>query len=371
MSERDKTLRVEALTYSDSYDSLVDRHFRGRSIHRAEDAGPYNVTKMLAKFGARLARSRQEYLAAPSGISTQLEWASLCFQLEERVFLTVMSKGNAYSRGHRGDEDYKVTVAADSPAKAAAVLADLRREFLANGEDSGPAFFIMTGGRRTQRAPLEAKHLLDQQRLALHYGEEFTGWAAEFLQNLGDPGISILRGETGTGKTSFLRHAMCALARTHRFYFVPVDNFGLLSSGSLTEFWKTEHREHPSASKVLVLEDAENLLAERGGRKGSPVAALLNLTDGLMTQLVQLHLICTLNCKIEAVDPALLRPGRLRFFKSFERIPRQRALLLAEHYQLALPDRADFTLAEIFASPNFAKNTAGATEDKKPVGFAH
>jgi hypothetical protein len=67
----------------------------------------------------------------------------------------------------------------------------------------------------------------------------------------------------------------------------------------------------------------------------------------------------------------LLRPGRLRFFKSFERIPRQRALLLAEHYQLALPDRADFTLAEIFASPNFAKNTAGATEDKKPVGFAH
>jgi hypothetical protein len=163
---------------------------------------------------------------------------------------------------------------------------------------------------------------------------------------------------------------MCALAKTHRFYFVPVDNFGLLSSGSLTEFWRSEQRDFPSASKVLVLEDSETLLSERNPERASPVAALLNLTDGLMTQLVRLHLVCTLNCKIEDVDPALLRPGRLRFFKNFERIPRDRAARLAEHYGLKLSDHADFTLAEVFASPNFRKNTSGAHKEKGPVGFS-
>jgi SpoVK/Ycf46/Vps4 family AAA+-type ATPase len=225
-------------------------------------------------------------------------------------------------------------------------------------------------GRRPQRAPLEEKHALNPVQLALHYGEEFPDWASDFLQNLSEPGISILRGDAGTGKTSFIRHAMCALAKTHRFYFVPVDNFSLLSSGSLTEFWKSEQRGFPSASKVLVLEDSETLLSERGHEKNSPVAALLNLTDGLMTQFVRLHLICTLNCKMEDVDPALLRPGRLRFFKNFEHIPRDRAIRIAKHYDLKLSEKADFTLAEIFASPKFHKNTSGAYKEKGPIGFS-
>ena len=163
---------------------------------------------------------------------------------------------------------------------------------------------------------------------------------------------------------------MCSLTKTHRFYFVPVDNFNLLSSGSLTEFWKAEQREFPSASKVLVLEDAETLLAGRANQKGSPVSALLNLTDGLMTQFIKLHLVCTINSMLDDVDPALLRPGRLRFFKNFERIPRKRAEQMAKEYNLTLSDKADFTIAEIFASPKFSQNTAGAVKEKGHVGFA-
>lgn len=370
MQRRERTFQVEALTYSDSFDGVVDRHFRGRPIHRAEDTGAYDVPKLVKKFASKLTRSRQEYLPAPSGFSTQLEWASLCFQLEDDVFLTLMAKGNSALRGRTGDDEYKATVTASTPEKAASTLSDLRREFLDGHDTQGPAFFIMTGGRRAQRAPLENTHLLDSRRLALHYGEDFPGWTSEFLQNLNEPGISILRGETGTGKTSFIRHAMCSLAKTHRFYFVPVDNFSLLSSGTLTEFWKAEQRDFPSASKVLVLEDAETLVSERDHPKKSPVAALLNLTDGLMTQFIKLHLICTLNCKIDDVDQALLRPGRLRFFKSFERIPRERAFQLAEEHHLHLTDQTDFSLAEIFASQNFTKNTSGAFKEKAQVGFS-
>jgi hypothetical protein len=284
-----------------------------------------------------------------------------------------MAKGNSDYRARYGENEYSVTVAATDAQRAASVLSELRKEFFPQAETDaqGPAFFIMTGhSGGSQRASLEKKHLLDPAQLALHYGEGFPEWTDEFLRNLSEPGISILRGEAGTGKTSFLRHAMCALSETHRFYFVPVDNFGMLSSGSLTEFWKSEQRHYSSASKVLVLEDAETLLSERRPDKSSPVAALLNLTDGLMTQYIRLHLICTLNCKVEDVDQALLRPGRLRCFRSFERTPRERALRLAERYGLTLSDRADYTLAEIFASPNFSRNTAGVGKEKGPVGFS-
>jgi hypothetical protein len=369
MRERDKVLQVETLTYTGTFDSIVERRFRGLPIHRAEDTGRYDIAKMVEKYGQKLFRSRQEYLPAPSGFSTHPAWAYLCFEFDENVFVTILAKGNAAVRSRDGEDEYTVTVAATNPQSAALTLSHLRKEFLGVSDAQGPAFFIMTG-RRTQRAPLEDKHFLDPTRLALHYGEEFAEWAAEFLQNVSEPGISIFRGEAGTGKTSFIRHAMCALAKTHRFYFVPVDNFGLLSSGALTEFWKSELRDFPSASKVLVLEDSETLLSERGHEKASPVAALLNLTDGLMTQFIRLHLVCTLNCKTEDMDPALLRPGRLRFFKNFERIPRDRAIRLAEHYGLTLPNRADFTLAEIFASPSFGKNTSGAYKEKGPIGFS-
>lgn len=148
MPKRDKTLQVEALTYSDSFDSLVDRHFRARSLHRAEDAGPYDVSRIVEKFGNKLIRSRQEYLPAPSGFSTHLEWASACFQLENDVFVTMMAKGNSLVRSRTGEDEYKIAVTADSPKKAASVLSKLRREFLSHADKQGAAFFIMTGGRR-------------------------------------------------------------------------------------------------------------------------------------------------------------------------------------------------------------------------------
>jgi hypothetical protein len=370
MSKQDKVIQVEALTYSDSYDSLVDRQFRNKASHRAEDTGPYDIERMVKVFGSRLIRSRQEYATSPSGFTTRLQWASLCFSLGDDTFVTMLAKGNAGMRALTSEDEFKATVTSDSPEKAAQTLARIRNEFLPKPADQGPAFFIMTGGRRAQRAELEAEHLLDDRRLSLHYGDDIAEWVLEFMSGLSEPGISILRGETGTGKTSFIRHVMCKLAATHRFYFVPVDNFNLLSSGSLTEFWKAEQRDHPMAAKVLVLEDAEALLLDREGNARNPVSNLLNLTDGLMTQFIKLHLITTLNCKRDDLDKALLRPGRLRFFRDFPRIPHERALQLAEALGLKLPRGADFTLAEIFASEKFTSNTQGKVKEQGPVGFS-
>ena len=367
MSKSSEILKVEALNYTDTFDYQVSRHYRDRPVHRAEDTGCYDIPKMVEVYADKLVRSRQEYVTSISGLTAQLQWASLCFRLDEDVFVIAMTKTSSLSRS-REDEEFKITVTADTPQRAAATIEKLRKEFIPKIAHHGPGFFIMTG-RRPQRAPLDATHQLTPEQLALHYGDDFPQWAAEFTPGLSETGISILCGEAGTGKTSFLRHVMSALSDTHRFYFVPVDNFGLLTSGSLTDFWKEEQREHPQATKILVLEDAETLLRERD-ESDSPVSTILNLTDGLMTQFVRLHMIATLNCKRRDLDKALLRPGRLKFFRDFPRLSHAQAAKIAQHYNLNLAKQPDFSLAEIFASEKFIERTSGATKKKGPVGFS-
>ncbi|HUS35065.1 MAG TPA: AAA family ATPase [Verrucomicrobiae bacterium] len=370
MAKGRPALQVEALTYSESIDGIVDKHFRGRPSHRAEDNAAYDINKIVEVHGARLLRSRQEYLPTASGLEAALQWASLCFELEPDVFVTILSKGNSYNRS-TSEPEYKVTVVANTPQRAAEAMVAFKKEFSRRQDSDGPGFFIMTNGRELQRAPLEEKHKLDDATLDLLYGEEFGKWARSFTTGLDESGISILCGEPGTGKTSFLRHVMSVLSATHRFYFVPVDNFGILSSGNLTEFWKTEHRAYPSARKVLVLEDAETLLRDRESEHNA-VSSILNLTDGLMTELVKVHLLATLNCKRDTLDKALMRPGRLRFFRDFGRIEAARAREIAARFGLTLPEDETghgYTLAEIFASEKFEEKTAGAKKAKRPIGF--
>jgi len=369
MSKPDKILEVDALTYSDSFDGLVDRHFRNRPSHRADDTGLYNVEEMIRAFPDKLFRSRQEYALSPSGLTVRIQWASLLFRLEEDIFVIMFGKASSMGRNNAGDE-YKLSVIAESPKKAVDTLSDLRKRFLPKHENQGPSFFIMTGGRRAERAVLEDRFRLTDELLALHYGKDLAAWSEDFMQSLAEPGISILCGETGTGKTSLIRHVMCCLSATHRFYFVPVDNFNMLSSGMLTEFWKAEQRDHPSAVKVLVLEDAETLLLERDHDGKNPVSSILNLTDGLMTQFIKVHLIATLNCKRERLDKALLRPGRLRFFRDIERLSPQRAQQIADHYDLEIEPKLDYSLAEIFGSKKFKDRTAGAFSEKGSIGFS-
>jgi ATP-dependent 26S proteasome regulatory subunit len=51
---------------------------------------------------------------------------------------------------------------------------------------------------------------------------------------------------------------------------------------------------------------------------------------------------------IRQLDPALLRPGRLKGKREFRRLTRPEAQRLAEAKGLALADQADFSLAEIY-----------------------
>jgi ATP-dependent 26S proteasome regulatory subunit len=63
-------------------------------------------------------------------------------------------------------------------------------------------------------------------------------------------------------------------------------------------------------NSLLIIEDAEGSLS-RSRTSDQSVANLLNLSDGLLGDGIQVQILATFNCPLTSLDSALLRPGRL------------------------------------------------------------
>ena len=62
---------------------------------------------------------------------------------------------------------------------------------------------------------------------------------------------------------------------------------------------------------VVIVEDAENIIMDRRTSGSSAVSNLLNISDGLLADFLNVQLICTFNSSVTMVDSALMRKGRL------------------------------------------------------------
>ena len=97
------------------------------------------------------------------------------------------------------------------------------------------------------------------------------------------------------------------------------------------------------------MEDAEAVLMRRGVDNGFSVSALLNLSDGLLGDGLALHIICTVNCKLTELDPAVMRPGRLRSVYEFTLLSYDQAVQLARYRGISiLREPRKYSLAEIY-----------------------
>lgn len=244
------------------------------------------------------------------------------------------------------------------PEVAAQVLADWKARFNKAKKDEPPIYYLLgTGSDGLQRQPVSMTRgcLHSAEELALHYGPDFVLWEAELIQRLQSQtnGLVVLRGEPGTGKSSFLRHLIARLVKTHRAFLVPTSHFGMLSGPEMPGFWAGQNY-RSKLQNLLILEDAEALLGRRDGSNDAQVSNLLNMSDGLLGDSMRVQIVATVNASLDKLDPAITRRGRLTGYRQFRRLSRAEAQRLATAKGLTLSHGTDFSLAEIYRGADSA-----------------
>lgn len=180
----------------------------------------------------------------------------------------------------------------------------------------------------------------------LYYNDDFKPvdeLVRKRLSTENDKGIILFHGLPGTGKTTYLRHLIGTLKK--KVLFV---------SPSVAENLVDPHFielliDNPNA--ILVIEDAENIIMDRKVDSSSSVSNLLNISDGLLSDCLNVQIICTFNNALSMVDSALLRKGRLIAKYEFGKLTTAKAQSLSDHLGFDKLINRPMTLAEI-ANPN-------------------
>jgi hypothetical protein len=235
-----------------------------------------------------------------------------------------------------------------------------------------PAFQIIKphhGYYSTREVKLRDATVRSAFELRLHYGNDFLIWkeALVLLLRQKISGIHLFRGEPGTGKTSFIRFLIRELRASHRVYFLPSYEYSRVGNSALIDFFHEERDDNPNCHFVVVMEDAEAILLPRQRGKDFSVSGLLNLSDGLLGEGLSLHIICTVNCELSELDPAVVRPGRLRSARDFRLLSYQEAVELANYLKIPAPgQKREYSLAEIY----HAEQQLRTGLEPKTIGFA-
>ena len=119
-------------------------------------------------------------------------------------------------------------------------------------------------------------------------------------------GIVLFHGIAGSGKTNYIKWLTSQIPNK-KFIFVPTSMIVSLTDPSFIGVL-IDHK-----NSVLVLEDCENYIAERTAYNSNTdvVSSILNIADGMLSDVLECQLICTFNSDISKIDSALLRKGRL------------------------------------------------------------
>ncbi|WP_194851168.1 AAA family ATPase [Nonlabens antarcticus] len=168
-----------------------------------------------------------------------------------------------------------------------------------------PFINIMNTGRNgLELTRLEIKRT--DLEIETHYNDDFLQADRTIKKRLNkdmDKGIILLHGEPGTGKTTYIKHLIAQVNKD--VIFMPPNIAADLTSPALM----TLLLDKPNS--ILVIEDAENIVTSRDHQGNSPVSAILNLSDGILSDCLNIQIICSFNTDLKNVDKALLRRGRL------------------------------------------------------------
>lgn len=213
------------------------------------------------------------------------------------------------------------------------------------------------------------------QLLDLHYGDGFEEFDKQLFERLLNEhkGLTLFHGDPGTGKTTYIRHLIKKVKlndKNNNMLYFPPTMVGSITEPGFINFiseWVAES----SGKNYLLIEDAEPLLESRNQARNIGITNLLNLTDGILNDVLSIQIIATFNTQLDNVDAAILRPERLLARKEFRKLTEERGKILAK--EIGIKDElivGEMSLADIYS---LKKETKPLTHDisgeKKKISF--
>jgi hypothetical protein len=207
--------------------------------------------------------------------------------------------------------------------------------------------------------------LMEIARPKLHiednYNDDFIEIHRMILKRLAkknDKGVVILHGKPGTGKTSYIRYLISLLKK--EVIFLPPNMAGVITNPDLISILI----DHPNS--IFIIEDAENIVLDREKIGDSPISALLNITDGLLSDCLNIQVVCSFNTDISKVDSALMRKGRLIAKYEFKELETSKAQALSDKLSFSSKIYKSMTLTEIY---NQDELSFQETTKRNAIGF--
>jgi len=177
--------------------------------------------------------------------------------------------------------------------------------------------------------------------------------------------LVLLHGSPGTGKSFFIKSLVSEITNS-LVLFVPASMVGGLTApnfvGKLLE-WK----ENEKQSIILIVEDADEAIQKRQNGNVGVLSDILNLTDGLLGELIDVRVIATTNKKTVDIDEAVLRKGRLFDTVNFEILP-------AKHWEEVAKERdlkGDFSTKTFYSLAEFYQITGKHLNSSVPKEKDH
>ncbi len=206
--------------------------------------------------------------------------------------------------------------------------------------------------------------------LELNYGSDFLPFYKKVMDCLNSRDRSSssgsligISGVVGGGKTTFLRHVIFNSDR--RVIFIPPVLFPELTSPSLISFLISDCTDHT----LLVIEDCESLVLKREDNpNANSVSSLLNFSSGLVSDLGDMITIVSWNTKLENVDEAVTRRGRMLAYREFSKLSIENSNKLIKHLGKNFIATEPMSLSDIYGIDD--DNFVNKEEDNKSkIGF--
>lgn len=179
------------------------------------------------------------------------------------------------------------------------------------------------------------------------------------LNQADDKGIVLLHGIPGTGKTSYIRYLTSLINK--RMIYIPPEFAHKIASPEFLPLLI----DNPNS--IIIIEDSENIIEERSAGRNMSVANLLNVADGLLSDCLNIQILCTFNTHISKIDKALLRKGRLIASYEFKALEVPQAQKLSRKLGFETEITQPMTLSDIYnqKDQNYSNQQNGAK-----IGFS-